>query len=287
MEGRDRSAASGPSGDLDVGIIYTGERHFMAPLLASLTEAAGPLRIRLILVDNASPDGTQDWQRSIHPTTVLRNERRLGYASNLNRILGVVSAPYVLLLNTDVYFPSGEPCLAKMFRFLEAHPRCGVSICRVYHPDGSYAYPARRFQTVPAIAARRLGLGSWLRGTLDRYLYRRRDPFSSFACDWVSGCFLFLRTEALAEIGEFDCRFRKYFEDVDLCLRMARAGWQVLFHGATYCFHHEQRASRRLISTDAYQHLCSYLHWLRKWGFGPPRQRRPKRFPVAGVLGEV
>jgi GT2 family glycosyltransferase len=272
--------------DLDVGVIYTHERQFMKPLLTSLVEAARPLRVRLILVDNASEDGTKDWQYWMQPTTVLRNEQRLGYAANLNRILQVASAPYVLLLNTDVYFPPGEPCLAKMFHFMQANPRCGVSICRVYHPDGTYAYPARRFLTLRTIAVRRLGLARLMPRTLDRYLYRRRNRFSSFDCDWMSGCFLFLRSGALAEVGELDSRFRKYFEDVDLCARMRQAGWQVLFHGGTYCFHHEQRASRRLLSPDAWHHLRSYLYWLWKWGFRPRHSRRQgaNRCPAASDL---
>jgi GT2 family glycosyltransferase len=254
---------------LDVGVIYSGERHYLAPLLASLEGAAEALRFRLLLLDNASAGDTAEWEALIRPTTVLRNPRRLGYAANLNRLLAASTAPYVLLLNTDVYFDPVEPCLARMLAFMEAHPCCGVATCRVYHPDGSYAYPARRFLTPRAIAARRLGLGRLLATTLDRYLYRDRDPRGSYACDWVSGCFLFLRREAALEVGGFDCGFGKYFEDVDLCARLARAGWEVRFHGGSYCYHHEQRASRRLLSRDAWRHLRAYGRWLRKWGLRP------------------
>lgn len=274
MRHRNGVAALPSTYDLDVGIIYTHERCYMAPLLNSLVKAAGTLRLRLILVDNAAQEGTLEWERYIEPTTVLRNDRRLGYARNLNRILGAASAPYVLMLNTDVFFPPREACLEKMFHFMDANPTCGVSSCRIYHPDGTYAYPARRFQTMSAIAARRLGLAKLLPQALDSYLYRTSDPFSSYACDWISGCFMFFRTQALAEVGGFDCGFSKYFEDVDVCARLARAGWSVLFSGATHCFHHEQRASKRLFSSDAYQHLRSYLRWLWKWGFRPVRERQ-------------
>jgi hypothetical protein len=63
----------------------------------------------------------------------------------------------------------------------------------------------------------------------------------------------------------------KYFEDVDMCLRMARAGWQVMFNGQTHCYHHEQRASRRALSRDAWWHGRAYLRWLYKWGLTVPR----------------
>ena len=248
--------------DLDVGVIYSGERHLLVPLLDTMSQVTDELRVRLIVVDNASQDGVVGCLAWPEETTLLYNNRRLHYAANLNRILEAASARYVLLLNTDIEFDPSERCLSKMVRFMDAHPLCGVSICRVYHTDGSYAFPARRFQTLPMIAARRLGLARLFSAALDDYLYRRRDPRDSFVCDWVSGCFMLVRREALADVGRFDVGFVKYFEDVDFCARMGRRGWQVMHHGGTYCIHHEQRASRRWVSRDALRHAVSYLRWL-------------------------
>src|SRR5262249_22491638 len=145
--------------DVDIGIIYTHERHFMTPLVASLAQSGRGVAMRLVLVDNASNDGVGEWRNVFRETVVIRNERRLGYAANLNRILEASYARYALLLNTDMYFEPAEQCVAKMVRFMDTHPGCGVSGCGLYHPDGSYGFPARRFQTLRTIAARRLGLG--------------------------------------------------------------------------------------------------------------------------------
>jgi N-acetylglucosaminyl-diphospho-decaprenol L-rhamnosyltransferase len=251
--------------DLDVGIVYSGERHFLAPLSESMSQVTGGLRVRLILVDNASRDGIAGsfaWPGS---ATVLYNDRARGYAANLNRVLKTSTARYVLLMNTDMVFDADEACLDKMVRFMDINPECGLSICRIDHPDGSYAYPARRFPTLAMIAARRLGLSRVLKKALDAHLYRDRDPQSSFACDWVSGCFLLVRRAALAGVGRFDERFVKYFEDVDFCARMNASGWKVMYHGGTWCYHHEQRASRRLLSLDAWRHVRSYLRWLARY----------------------
>ncbi len=76
-----------------------------------------------------------------------------------------------------------------------------------------------------------------------------------------------IRRTAFEDVGFFDESFRKYFEDVDMCYRMARSGWQVMYHGATACCHLERRASRRLPSRDAWEHLRSYVRWHWKWGF--------------------
>jgi GT2 family glycosyltransferase len=257
--------------DLDVGVVYTNERHYMEPLIASLSASARDLRVRLVLVDNAASDGTRDWESAFDETTVIHNDSPLGYAENLNQIVARSTAKYVLLLNTDMYFEVAEQCVRKMWEFMESHPECGLSSCRLYHPDGSYAHPARRFQTLPIIAARRLGLAAVMPRTLHRYFYRDHDVRETFECEWLSGCFMFARREALLQVGPFDLRFAKYFEDVDLSLRMAAAGWQVMFNGSTYGYHCEQRASTRLFSRDGWQHIRSYLRWLNKWGFNPRR----------------
>jgi GT2 family glycosyltransferase len=253
--------AASAAADLDVGVIYSGERHFLVPLLDTMSQVTGDLHVRLILVDNASRDGAAASLSWPGTATVLYNARPLSYAANLNRILAAATARYVLLLNTDMEFDPAEACLSKMVGFMESRPACGVSICRVYHPDGGYAHPARRFQTLAVIAARRLGLARLFRTTLRDYLYLDRDPSSTFACDWISGCFLMLRRAALADVGGFDERFVKYLEDVDFCQRLARSGWQVMHHGGTWCYHHEQRASRKLLSLDAARHLSSYVKW--------------------------
>ncbi len=258
--------------DVDIGIIYTHERHFMTPLVTSLAQSAGSVKMRLILVDNASNEGVDEWRQTLGTTIVVRNDTRLGYAANLNRILEASTARYALLLNTDMYFDPAQQCIEKMVRFMDAHLDCGVSGCRLYHPDGTYGFPARRFQTFGTIAARRLGLAGILGTTIDSYLYRDLPDEAVFDCDWLSGCFLMVRRRAIEEIGLLDLQFRKYFEDVDFCLRMARGGWRVMMNGQTLCYHLEQRASRNLFSKDAFVHLQSYVRWLAKWGINPKGQ---------------
>jgi GT2 family glycosyltransferase len=265
--------------DVDVGFIYTHERRFMGPLVSSLGQSAAGVSMRVLLVDNASREGVDEWRRLVPQTVVIRNERRLGYAANLNRILEASSARYALLLNTDMYFEPGERCITKMVKFMDAHPDCGVSGCRLYHPDGTFGYPARRFQSPSIIAARRLGLGRFLGNTLDSYLHRDKPEDAVYDCDWLSGCFLMVRRQAVDDVGFLDLGFQKYFEDVDFCLRMARAGWRVMMNGRTFCYHLEQRASHNVFSKDALIHVQSYVRWLMKWGLNPERHIAPTEPP--------
>lgn len=265
------SRQAGDTRDLDIGVIYTHERHFVPPLLTTLATSGAGLRMRLWLIDNQSADGAEQWLPLFPETRILPNDRRLNYAENLNRVLEVATARYVLLLNTDMYFDPADQCLARMVAFMDAHPECGLASCRLLHPDGEEAHAGRRFQTLGVIAARRLGLGRAGQKLIERYLCLDEQGSESHECDWVSGCFLLLRREASQQVGMFDTRFGKYFEDVDMALRIGRAGWTVMQNRATKCFHWEQRGSARVWSRDAWRHLRAYAIWLRKWGLRPQR----------------
>ncbi len=264
-----------PRPDLDIGVVFTHELDLMPTLLTTLKASGNGLRMRLVLIDNFSDCGVDSYRQLFPDTLVLSNDRRLHYAANLNRVLRASTAKYVLLLNTDMYFDPEEQCLTRMVAFMDAHPDCGIAGCRLYHADGDFAYPARRFQTISTIVARRLGLSRLFQRSLKNYFYREHAITESFTCDWLSGCFMMIRREAFEDVGCFDEGFAKYFEDVDMCLRMARAGWQVMYNGGTYCYHLEQRASKGIFSLDARKHLRSYLRWLWKWGFAPDHHAAP------------
>jgi N-acetylglucosaminyl-diphospho-decaprenol L-rhamnosyltransferase len=271
--------------DLDIGVIYTHEHELMPRLLDTMAASGDGLRMRLILVDNASASDVAPWRQYFSDTHVLHNARRRSYAANLNRIVDASTARYVLLMNTDMYFDPHEQCLRRMVDFMDGQPRCGIAGCRLYHADGSEAHAARRFQTMRLILARRCGLGGLLRRSVERHFYAEHAPDETWACDWLSGCFLMVRREAIATVGQFDEEYGKYFEDVDICLRMARAGWQAMYHGATSCYHLESRASKNLFCGDAWVHLRAYLRWVRKWGLRPWTgvSGRPQSFPSTSL----
>ena len=271
-----RQDAGATEATVDIGIIYTYERDFMPPLLSTLRTSGDGLRLRLLLVDNASTDGAEQWRPLFPDMSVIQNSQRLGYAANLNRVLEASTAPYILLLNTDMHFDPREQCVARMVRFMQTHPDCGLAGCRLHHGDGEHAPSARRFQTLPVLLARRFGLGRLLRRTLHDYFYEDHAIDDSWECDWLSGCFFLVRREAFDDVGYLDAGFVKYFEDVDYCLRMSRAGWRVMYHGGTFCYHLEQRASRGFLSTDSRRHARAYLRFLLKWGFSP-RRTLPER----------
>ena len=102
-----------PAADLDIGVIYTHEQGLMPPLMSSLCRSGDDLRMRLILVDNASTEGVSRWAACLPGTLVLRNERRLGYSPNLNRIVTLTNLPpqaFFKVLGPAAQFAGAQSC---------------------------------------------------------------------------------------------------------------------------------------------------------------------------------
>jgi GT2 family glycosyltransferase len=221
--------------------------------------------MEVLLVDNVCTDGTADLVGRFPELQVIRNTKRLGFSANHNLAMRRSRGRYILCLNPDVLFDEEARTVAQMAAFMDAHPACGVSGCKALNARKQLIFPARRFQTLRIVLARRAGCLFGLFGSkraLDRYFYREHSMDDTFEADWLQGCFLFMRREALAEVGLFDELYFKYFEDVDLCRRMTAHGWKVMYYGGTSFYHLEQRSSTKLFSKYAWLHLKSWTRWL-------------------------
>ena len=251
--------------DLTISIISTNEKHYLDVLLPQIPLVAAGLKFEVILIDNASNDGTSNLAKQFPFVQIIQNKDKKFFCANHNMAIERATSKYILLLNPDISFDTSEPCLSRMYKFMEANPDCGIGGCRVYNYNNAFAYPARRYQTLPMILGRRIPfLAS--KNTIDAYLYKKNDINSVFEADWLSGCFLFLRRKMFDQTGLLDTGFKKYFEDVDICRRAWATGWKVMYNGETFYYHLEQRASRNLFSKDAIKHLKSWMRWKSKQG---------------------
>lgn len=221
--------------DLDVGVIYRDTPELMGQLVCMLPPSADGLRVRLLLLDDASESGTAEWDKLLEPTTVLRNPQRLGLAANLNRLLAAATAPFLALIDPCLQLGSQERVLARLVRFMESQPRCGACTCRVYRPDGSYAYPARRFPTLRGLAMQCLSLGWPCSRVLVGQRYSEQPRDATYECDWVACTCMVVRRRAGLEVGGFDEHLCPGLAEAEFGLRLAAAGWQVKIHGAPWC----------------------------------------------------
>jgi len=206
-----------------VGIIILNWRglHHTLSCLASLENMTYSKKM-VIVVENGSKDGSANEIRSAYPNVVvLEQSENYGFAKGNNIGIEYAKAQamdYVLLLNNDVEV---EPTfLNQMIVELEKHPNAGIAGPTIYYYDQ------------PDVIWSAGGKVDWIRGDssmigLDEYAVGQFG-LESHAVDWITGCAFLIKTAVIDKIGGLDERFFAYYEEVEYCIRAARAGWDVL-----------------------------------------------------------
>lgn len=200
----------------------------LTPLLA----AGGSV----VVVDNASTDGTLDLVRERFPDAItLANERNVGFAVAVNQGLAHVRTDTVLLVNPDCTVPPATA--AGLATFLAERPDVGVAGPRILHPDGTVAVSAHPFESLRTVVASRFG-GSLVPVGVRRLLSGRRRRAAYDACrssleqasvDWLSGACLAVRMDLLRATGGLDERYFLYYEDEELCWQARQRGADVVY----------------------------------------------------------
>jgi len=195
---------------------------------------------------------------------VVANTQPLPLAANVNLGVAATSGPLVLNVNPDAVPEEGA--VAELGRFMAAHPRCGIAGPLLLWPDGSWQPSRRRFPTVGSTIVRRTPL-RLLRGAYAQrghYLLDER-PDEPVEADWLLGAFLCMRRAMLEEIGGWDAGYRHYVEDIDLCYRAMRAGWERWYVPAAVVQHdYAAVIDKRFLSRHTLWHLGSMARFVRK-----------------------
>jgi N-acetylglucosaminyl-diphospho-decaprenol L-rhamnosyltransferase len=215
-----------------------------APILEGLLDCA-PLRRcfdRLVVVDNASTDGSAALARA-RGAEVVRVTRG-GYGASVNRGARELSGQFLCVLNPDIRFFDDRFGPSLLHHFDD--PRVGLVAPALRLRDGRLQDSARVTPTPVDLVMRR-----WVAPQLGAVR-------TAGDVDWVVGACFVVRREAWEAVGGFDERFFLYFDDVDLCQRLRRAGWRVRFDPAYEVEHAHQGASRRSLTSFATrQHMRS------------------------------
>ena len=196
---------------------------------------------------------------------LLVNDKPLGFAANANKGIAATSAPFVVVANPD---SEAQPGSVKRLReFAEDNPRAGVVGPQLQFPDGSWQPSRRRFPTVRGTLVRRTPLRKVLHPEtrqIDHYQLDER-PTEPVVADWMLAAFLLLRRDMLDELGGFDPGFRLYGEDIDLCYRAAKAGWERWYVPDAVVTHaHAAVTDRRFLTRRAWWHWRGIGRFVRK-----------------------
>ncbi len=196
---------------------------------------------------------------------VLENSQPLSFAANVNQGVAATAGELVLVSNPDAV-PRPD-AVATLSRFVQSRPRCGVAGPKLLDPDGSLQPSRRRFPTVAGTLVRRTPL-RLLFPPLERqraHYGLDQEPDEPVQVDWMLGGFLLLRREMLEELGGLDPGFRMYGEDIDLCYRAARAGWERWYVPAAVVRHRwDAFTDRRFLTRRTLWHWRGIARFVRK-----------------------
>ena len=228
----------------------------------------------LVVVDCASEDGTAGFVRDRFPgARLLELDANPGYGSALNQAVLLASGDYLLLMNADAWPTRGA--VEQLASFAETQPTAGVVGPRLLNPDGSLQRSVRGFPTLWRLATEYFFL-RWLapRSRLVNAFYGAGFAHDTVRdAEFLVGAVLLTRRHAFEEVGGFDPSFFMFNEEVDLCYRLRRGSWRVVFYPGADFFHMGGAATRLDWARMYREQLRSHLRFLSKH-YGPRHAAR-------------
>ena len=245
-------------------VTWNGKRYAIE-CLESLQALESKLSLQVIVVDNASTDGTPEAIREQFPEVQLvQNSENLGFAKANNIGVGLSRGKYVCLLNSDVVVPKG--CFEKMVEFMDANPGIGLLGPKMLSPDGGIGASVMRLPTGWNSLCCALGLHS---------IFKKSDIFGGYLMpnfpydaiedvEVLTGWFWMAPRRALDQVGGLDERFFMYGEDIDWCHRYLKAGWRVVFYPEAEALHYGAASSAQAPTRFYVEMRRANLQYFRK-----------------------
>ena len=235
--------------DLTLVIVSFQVRDCLERCLASLTRRTSPPSTEIIVIDNASTDGSTDMARTKFPSVhLIENKENVGFSKANNQGLQIAQGRYWMLLNPDTEIEAnGADPFQLLVSFMDEHPRAGACGPSLFYGDGSRQHSAFGFPSLAQIYMDLYPVNWRLResrfnGRYPKAWYERGKPFQ---IDHPLGAALLVRPEAVKQVGLLDEDYFIYAEEVDWSMRIKRAGWEIWCVPAARIIHHEARSTQQ------------------------------------------
>ena len=216
--------------------------------LESVAQHPPSLDYEVVVVDNASTDGSREWLESLGARVrLIKNDENAGFGRANNQGFAATEAPLLFLLNSDAEIQGGT--INKLVETINSDDRIGVCGPRLINSDGTlqasvWPNPVTPIDLIAAAFRLYRLLPRRLRGEL--LLGYHWDHARQRRARMLSGAALIVRRKMIDQVGGFDERFHMYGEDIEWCLRIVRAGWWMIFEpGATVLHHGGQSSAKR------------------------------------------
>jgi N-acetylglucosaminyl-diphospho-decaprenol L-rhamnosyltransferase len=226
---------------------------------------------RVVVVDNGSADGSPERLAAADAQVeIVGPGRNVGFGAGVNYGVRRTTGALLLVCNPDVVVQPGAVQVLR--RRVESDPSLGLVGPRLVAPDGSERPSGRAFPSLRRSSAQAvLGLVAPGSATSTRYRARSRSGATAGIVDWVTGACFLVRRDAFEAIGGFDEGYFMYVEEVDLCMRLARAGWRTGIEQGSVVLHIAG------VSTAAHPFRMVAAHHLSLWRFTCRWTRGPER----------
>lgn len=233
--------------------------------LESLQVAIKDNQIEIIVIDNASTDGTVAMLEQEFPRVqLIKNQKNMGFARACNQGLKQAQGRLCLLLNPDMkVLPTS---LAQLQHWCDSHPEADVVGPKLVDSAGVVIPHVRRFPTWRDQLAIILKLPHLFPGVLNRYLYREFDYTQAAQVDSIRGACLVIRQESLKRFGLLDERYFLWFEEVDYCRTVVKKGGHVWYTPAAQVIDYVGQSFNQLPRAKKQQYFqTSMLAYFKKW----------------------
>lgn len=250
---------------VSVVIVSWNAHDYLLQCLESLSAKACCYPMEIIVVDNASSDGSADAVERRYPhARLIRNSSNLGFAKANNIGLRLSSGKYICLVNSDVKVLDG--CITELVDYMEKHPRTGLAGPRMLDSEGKVGRSCRGFPTVWNLFCVALGVDVLLPKLrlFGGYTLRYWPHNTTRPVDILGGWFWIVRRQALGAVGPLDENFFFYAEDMDWCKRFHQEGLDVVYVSSAASIHYGGGSSRNAPIKYAIQQLRANLQYLKK-----------------------
>ena len=237
--------------DLSIIIVNWNVKSLLEKCLESIFRETRDLNYEVIVVDNNSKDGSQEFLSQLEKKGKIKlilNQTNLGFAKANNQALDLAKGEFILFLNPDTEIL--DQAIVKAVKFMRQHEDWGIMGCQLIDKNGQVQMSVRRFPTLISQILILLKLHHLFPKLtpLKKYFFSDFDYSRVQEVDQVMGAFLLTKHKIINQIGGFDENFYLWFEEVDFCKRVQNAGWKVIYNPEIKIIHHGGQSFCQILS---------------------------------------
>ncbi|NND06360.1 MAG: glycosyltransferase [Saprospiraceae bacterium] len=241
---------------LSIIIVNYNVKYFLLQLLGSIFQSRTSFPYEVIIVDNASSDGSAQLIAQRYPDLVyIENSVNVGFSKANNQGIDIAKGSYILLLNPDTIVQ--EDTLEECVSFMDAHLEAGALGCRMIDGSGHFLPESKRGFPSPKVAFfKAFGLSSLFPRSkfFNTYYLGHLPEHDTNEIDVLTGAFMMIRRSVINDIGNLDERFFMYGEDIDLSYRIVQGGYKIYYHPATTIIHFKGESTKK----DTLQYIRTF-----------------------------